>query len=72
MSSIRMLLTMAAAEGLEMLQFDIKTAFLSDTLEEDIWIQLLTGLWSEKERIVKLYKSLYGLKQSPHCWKTVQ
>jgi len=65
--SIRMLLAMAAAEGLEMLQFDIKTAFLY-TLEEDIWIQLPAGLWSEKKRIVKLHKSLYGLKQSPHCW----
>ena len=63
-----MLLAMAAAEKLEMLQFDIKTAFLYGTLEEDIWIQLPEGPWTEEERVVKLRKSLYGLKQSPHCW----
>jgi hypothetical protein len=66
--SIRMLLAMAAAEKLDMLQFDVTTAFLYGTLEKDIWIQLPEGPWSEDERVVKLHKSLYGLKQSPHCW----
>lgn len=66
--SICMLLAMAAAENLDILQFDVKTAFLYGTLEEDIWIQLPEGPWSEEKRVVKLRKSLYGLKQSPHCW----
>jgi len=66
--SIRMLLTMAATENFDIMQFDVKTAFLYGTLKEDIWIQLPEGPWSEEERIVKLRKSLYGLKQSPHCW----
>lgn len=65
--SIRMLLAMAATEKLDMLQFDVKTAFLYGSLQEDIWIQLPEGSWSEEERVVKLRKSLYGLKQSPHC-----
>jgi len=66
--SIRMLLTMAATENFDIMQFDVKTAFLYGTLKEDIWIQLPEGPWSEEERVVKLRKSLYGLKQSPHCW----
>lgn len=50
--SIRMLLAMAAAENLDTLQFDVKTAFLYGTLEEDIWIQLPEGP---------------GSRRKPHC-----
>lgn len=66
--SIRILLALAAAEDLEMQQFDVKTAFLYGDLKDDIWIELLEGPWPKDKRIVKLNKSLYGLKQSPHCW----
>lgn len=37
-------------------------------LKEDIWIHLPEGPWPEEKRVVKLRKSLYGLKQSPYCW----
>lgn len=53
---------------MQMLQFDVKTAFLYGDLKEEIWIELPEGPWLEEERVVKLKKSLYGLKQSPHCW----
>lgn len=66
--SIRVLLAMAVAEEMEILQFDVKTAFLYGELKEEIWIELPEGPWQSKERVVKLQKSLYGLKQSPHCW----
>ena len=38
MDSIIILLSIAVAEDYEMLQFDIKTAFLYGTLEEDIYM----------------------------------
>jgi len=66
--SIRTLLAKAATEDLEIKQFDVKTAFLHGELKQDIWIELPEGPWPENERIVKLRKSLYGLKQSPNCW----
>lgn len=66
--SIRALLTKAASEDLEIKQFDIKTAFLHGELKENIWIKLPEGPLEENKRIVKLEKSLYGLKQSPNCW----
>lgn len=65
--SCRVLLAKAAKEDLEIMQFDIKTAFLYGELQEDIWIELPDGPWKKKHR-VKLKKSLYGLKQSPNCW----
>lgn len=37
-------------------------------LKEDIWIELPAGPSLEDKYIVKLQKSIYGLKQSPHCW----
>lgn len=66
--SIRILLAHAIAQDMQMVQFDVKTAFLYGDLKEDIWIELPEGPWMEEERVVKLKKSLYGLKQSPHCW----
>jgi len=66
--SIRTLLAMSTVEKLEIFQFDVKTAFLYGDLKEEIWIELPEGPWRSEERIVKLQKSLYGLKQSPHCW----
>lgn len=55
--SCRVLFAKAAKENLEMMQFDIKTAFLYGELQEDIWIELSDGSWP-KGRCVKLRKSL--------------
>jgi len=60
-------LTLAALKKLELKQFDIKTAFLYGELDEEIFMQLPEGVM-EKDTIVKLKKSLYGLKQSPRQW----
>lgn len=64
----RVLFAKVAMEDLEMIQFDVKTAFLHGELREDIWIILPDGSWPDTERLMKLSKSLYGLKQSPNCW----
>lgn len=64
--SCQVLFVKAAKENLEMMQFDIKTAFLYGELKENIWIELPDGPWPKGHR-VKLQKSLYGLKQSPNC-----
>lgn len=66
--SIRILLAMAAREDLEIAQFDVKTAFLYGDLQEDIYLQQPEGYITEEGLVCKLQRSLYGLKQSPHCW----
>jgi len=49
-------------------QFDVKTAFLYGTLEEEIYMKQPKGYNDSTDRVCKLQRSLYGLKQSPRCW----
>ncbi|KMQ85887.1 retrovirus-related pol polyprotein from transposon tnt 1-94, partial [Lasius niger] len=65
--SIRFLFSLAAKEDFEIAQFDIKTAFLNGELDEEIFMQLPTRV-TDAGNVVKLQKSLYGLKQSPRQW----
>ena len=69
-SSIRILLALVAQLDLELVQMDVKTAFLHRDLEEEIYMNLPDGFKvAGKEKMVcKLEKSLYGLKQSPRQW----
>ena len=65
MSSIPVALGLTAHLNLEVEQFDVKTAFLHDDLEEEICMQQLEGFEVKgKENLVcKLKKNLYGLKR---------
>ena len=67
MSSIRVVLGMAATMDLEVEQLDVKTTFLHGDLEEEIYMEQPGGFAvAGKEHLVcKLNKSLYGLKQAP-------
>jgi hypothetical protein len=69
-SSIRILLALVAQFDLELVQLDVKTAFLHGNLSEEIYIRQPEG-YEEKGKeglVCKLNKSLYGLKQSPRQW----
>uniref|UniRef100_A0A1X7U099 Reverse transcriptase Ty1/copia-type domain-containing protein n=1 Tax=Amphimedon queenslandica TaxID=400682 RepID=A0A1X7U099_AMPQE len=49
---------------------DVKTAFLNGELKETVYIKQPEG-YEEKgkeELVCRLKRSIYGLKQSPHCW----
>jgi len=66
-TSIRIFFAIVAAHDLELEQMDVKTAFLYGDLEEIIYMKQTEGFvadWKEN-RVCKLKKSLYGLKQSP-------
>jgi hypothetical protein len=67
--SIKLLLSLAASQNLEIKQLDVKTAFLNANLDEEIYMQPPPG-YEEKDKslVWKLEKALYGLKQSPYCW----
>ena len=57
----------AASLNLEIEQMDVKTDFLHDDLEEEIYMEQPEGFKVDgKENFVcKFKKSLYGLKQAP-------
>lgn len=68
--SVRTLLATATGENLEMLQFDIKTAFLNGDLSEQVYMDIPEENSIEgkaKNKVCKLIKALYGLKQSACC-----
>lgn len=66
--SIRIILALAASKNLFLQQFDIKTAFLNGKLSETIYMQQPEGYKNGTNRICKLERSLYGLKQASRCW----
>ncbi|KAK0576062.1 hypothetical protein LWI29_011265 [Acer saccharum] len=70
LKSIRILLSIAASLDLEIWQMDIKTAFLNGSLDESIYMMQPEGFIEkgQMEKVCKLQKSIYGLKQASRSW----
>ncbi|GJZ50989.1 retrovirus-related pol polyprotein from transposon TNT 1-94 [Tanacetum coccineum] len=71
MTTIRLVLSIVAAENLHLEKLDVKTSFLHSDLDEDIYVTQPEGFQStgkEEKLMCKLKKSLYGLKQAPRQW----
>jgi hypothetical protein len=70
LTTIRVLLSLAASHGLLIHQMDVKIAFLNGELEEQIYMTQSDGFVVEdhEDKVCKLYKFLYGLKQAPKQW----
>ncbi|KAM2382860.1 hypothetical protein ACFXTH_040483 [Malus domestica] len=68
--SIRILLAIAAYHDYEIWQMDVKTAFLNGYLEEELYMTQPEGFVSksEKAKVCKLQRSIYGLKQASRSW----
>lgn len=66
-TTLRIVVATASAEGMELHQMDVKTAFLHGDLDRPIYLRLPPDAKGER-KIVLLRKSLYGLKQSPRLW----
>ncbi|CAB1097173.1 unnamed protein product [Ectocarpus sp. CCAP 1310/34] len=67
-SSVRLLAAMACEQNLSLRHFDIKQAFVQSDLGEDVFMRLPEGCGRLSGMIVKLNKSLYGLKQASRQW----
>lgn len=71
--SLRILLTLAAIDDLEVEQVDVVAAFLHGELEEELFMRAPQGVEPEVDKrghpkVWRLRKSIYGLKQSPRCF----
>jgi hypothetical protein len=64
MATFRTFLALVTAEDLECRVFDIKNAFTESEIKEDIYLKAPQGVHVKKGNVLKVLRSLYGLKQS--------
>ncbi len=67
-NSLRYIINYAFANNIPLHQLDVETAYLNGDLKEEIYMRLPIGYDEKERKIVRLIKSLYGLRQSPRCW----
>lgn len=73
MSTVRIILSLAAIQNWTLHQLDITNVFLHGDLHEEVYMHLPLGVpvppdFQGSIPICKLIKSLYGLKQAPREW----
>jgi Reverse transcriptase (RNA-dependent DNA polymerase)/Pol polyprotein, beta-barrel domain/GAG-pre-integrase domain len=71
LKSLKLILSIAAAQDLEIKQMDFDTAFLNADLSHDVYMRLPEGSNYPPGTVCKLLKSIYGLKQAGHDWHVI-
>jgi hypothetical protein len=67
LDSVRLLIALAAHEGWEVHHMDVKSAFLNDDLQEEVYVEQPTGfiIAGKEHKVLKLKKALYRFHQVP-------
>jgi hypothetical protein len=70
MNTIRTLISCASNLGWNLHQLDVKNAFLHGDLHEEVYMHIPPGFGTAETegKVLRLHRSLYGLKQSPRAW----
>ena len=69
MTTVHTFLQIASSRNLEVHQMDVHSAFLHGDLKEEVYMRPPPGFsGSDKNKVCRLKKSLYGLKHAPRCW----
>lgn len=68
--TIRLIIALAASHAWEVHHLDVKTAFLHGELKEDVYVCQPEGfiVKGQEDKVYKLNKALYGLRQAPRAW----
>ncbi|GJW20416.1 retrovirus-related pol polyprotein from transposon TNT 1-94 [Tanacetum coccineum] len=70
LESIRILLAYACVLDFKLFQMDVKSAFLNDFINEEVYVAQPPGFidFTKPNDVYRLKKALYGLKQAPKAW----
>ena len=70
MESIHLLLALAVAKDWHVHHLDVKSAFLNGELAKTVFVRQPPGfaVKGEEHRMLRLCKTLYGLRQAPRAW----
>jgi hypothetical protein len=70
LEAIRILLAFTASKGFKLYQIDVKSVFLNDVIQEKVFVRQPLGFENPKypDRVYKLSKALYELKQASWAW----
>lgn len=66
--SFRTLMAIAARFDLELIQYDVVNAFVHAKMPYDVFMRMPRG-FERQDRVLKLNKALYGLRESPLLWQ---
>ena len=67
-NSIRLLMAIACELGLDLCHFDAEEAFVQSKLDDEVYLRMPQGCGALSGKVVKLGRSLYGLKQASRTW----
>lgn len=69
-STLRMLIALSVNLELEITHLDVTTAFLNGKLHEQVFMRQPEGFIvpGQENKVLKLHKAVYGLKQSSRVW----
>jgi hypothetical protein len=70
LEAIRILLAFATSKGFKLYQMDMKSAFLNDVIQEEVYVRQPPDFENPKypNRVYKLSKVLYELNQESWAW----
>jgi hypothetical protein len=70
LEAIRILLPFAASKGFKLYQMDVKCVFLNGVIQEEVYVWQPPGFENPMypNRVHKLSKALYELKQASRAW----
>lgn len=67
-TTLRLLFALSVQLNLNVTHLDVKTAFLNSDLSETIYMQKPLGYVCPNNKVLKLNKAIYGLKQASRAW----
>ena len=68
LQTLKLLLTFCVQNKYLIEQMDVETAFLNGAIKSEVYVKQPDGYNDKTDRVYKLDKALYGLRESPRAW----